>query len=208
MYVGFQGGPQSGPNDTERGQYLGQLYVWSVLFCRCDARTDKSFLNLIKSNQNQIVFTIFPLIGNQTDVRLVPNQSVYGKYNQTSVWFNNISKSICCPVYYIGPSKSIEPSARVKSFSQTSWWVETPSLASCIILMKLTQDQLGIQGGVQGDSRGANTPHHLEMNLHYPNELTNIILLSFSEAIKARIYQNDIQIWNDIQIYISVSRCN
>ena len=30
--------------------------------------------NLIKSNQNQIVFTIFRLIWNQSDVRLVPNQ--------------------------------------------------------------------------------------------------------------------------------------
>ena len=31
--------------------------------------------------QNQIVFTIFQLIWNQTDVRLVPNQSENGKYN-------------------------------------------------------------------------------------------------------------------------------
>ena len=45
--------------------------------------TEKSFWNLIKSIRNQIVFTIFWLIWNQTDsVRLVSNQSEYGKYNE------------------------------------------------------------------------------------------------------------------------------
>ena len=43
--------------------------------------TGKSFRNLIKSNRNQILYTIFQLIWNQTDVRLVPNQSENGKYN-------------------------------------------------------------------------------------------------------------------------------
>ena len=42
---------------------------------------DKFFRNLIKSNRNQIVFTIFRLIYNQTDVRLVQNKSEIGKYN-------------------------------------------------------------------------------------------------------------------------------
>ena len=37
--------------------------------------------NLIKSIRNQIVFTIFRLICYQTDVRLIPNLSMYGKYN-------------------------------------------------------------------------------------------------------------------------------
>ena len=46
----------------------------------------KSFRNLIKLNQYQIVFTIFRLIWNQTDVRMIPNQSVHGKYNPISVW--------------------------------------------------------------------------------------------------------------------------
>ena len=41
--------------------------------------TQKSFRNLIKSNRNQIIFTIFGLIWNQTEVRLVPNQSENGK---------------------------------------------------------------------------------------------------------------------------------
>ena len=59
--------------------------VWEILQSCC---TQKSFRNLIKSNRNQIVFTIFRLIWNQTDVRLVPNQSANGKYNLISVWFN------------------------------------------------------------------------------------------------------------------------
>ena len=40
--------------------------------------TEKSFRNLIKSNLNQIVFTIFRLIWNQTDLRLV---TLYEKCN-------------------------------------------------------------------------------------------------------------------------------
>ena len=47
--------------------------------------TDKSFRNIIKSIRNQIIFTIFQLIWNQTVVRLVPNQSKNGKYNRISV---------------------------------------------------------------------------------------------------------------------------
>ena len=46
--------------------------------------TEKSFRNLIKSKRNQIVFTIFRLIWNQKDVRLVPNQSEIGKYDLIS----------------------------------------------------------------------------------------------------------------------------
>ena len=48
-------------------------------------RTGNFFPNLVKSNRNQIVFTTFRLIWNQTDVRLVPNQSKKGKYNLISV---------------------------------------------------------------------------------------------------------------------------
>ena len=43
--------------------------------------TEKYFRNLIKSTRNQIVFTIFRLIWNPTDVRLVSNQSENGIYN-------------------------------------------------------------------------------------------------------------------------------
>jgi len=53
---------------------------------------EKSFRNIIKSTRNRIVFTIFRLISNQTDIRLVPNQSENGKYNLISGWFNKISK--------------------------------------------------------------------------------------------------------------------
>ena len=40
----------------------------------------------------QIVFTIFRLIWNQTEVRLVSNQSDDGNYNLISGWFNKIFK--------------------------------------------------------------------------------------------------------------------
>ena len=43
-----------------------------------------------------IVFFIFSLIWNQTDVRLVPNQSENGKYNLISVSFNKVSKRLLC----------------------------------------------------------------------------------------------------------------
>ena len=57
---------------------------------------EKTFRNLIKSHRNQIVFTIFQLIWNQTDVRLDPNQSENGKYNLISVRVNKISKIFLC----------------------------------------------------------------------------------------------------------------
>ena len=44
--------------------------------------TEKYFRNLIKSNRNQIIFTILRLIWKQTDtVRLVPNELENGEYN-------------------------------------------------------------------------------------------------------------------------------
>ena len=43
-----------------------------------------------------MVFTIFPLIWFQTEVRLDPNQSENGKYNLISVWFNKILKGFLC----------------------------------------------------------------------------------------------------------------
>ena len=57
-----------------------------------NAHLEKSFQNLIKSIRNQIVFTTSPLILNQTDVHLVPNQSESGEYNLISDWFNKIFK--------------------------------------------------------------------------------------------------------------------
>ena len=54
------------------------------------------FWYLIKSNWNQNVFTILRFMWNQTDVRLVPDQSESPKYNLISVWFNNISKRYLC----------------------------------------------------------------------------------------------------------------
>jgi len=65
--------------------------------------TEKSYRNIKKSNRNQIGFRFeiqyyityyifFRVIWNQTDVRLVPNQSANSKYNLNSVWFIKISK--------------------------------------------------------------------------------------------------------------------
>ena len=53
--------------------------------------------NLIKSNRNQIVYTIFRLIWNKNQrVRLDSNQSENGKCNLISVWFNKILKMFPC----------------------------------------------------------------------------------------------------------------
>ena len=75
------------------------LSNWAVYDCAevfpC-IHTEKSFRSLIKSTRNQIVFTIFRMILNQTNVRLVPNQSENGKYNLVSGWFNNIVKRFLC----------------------------------------------------------------------------------------------------------------
>ena len=53
-----------------------------------------SVRNLIKSNQSQIVFTIYRLIWNQTNVCLVLNQWGNCKYNLISVRFNEISLNV------------------------------------------------------------------------------------------------------------------
>ena len=48
--------------------------------------------NFIKSNRNQIIYTIFWLIWNQKE----PDQSENSKYNLISVWFNKISRKFFC----------------------------------------------------------------------------------------------------------------
>ena len=61
-----------------------------------DGATDytyKSFQNLIKSNWNEIVFTIFQLIWNKSEYRLVTS-----KYNQISVRFKKIQKWFLCVI--------------------------------------------------------------------------------------------------------------
>ena len=62
--------------------------------------TEKSFRNLINSNRNQIVFTIFRLIWNQKDVHLITKQLEKGKYNLITVWINKISKRILCVQFW------------------------------------------------------------------------------------------------------------
>ena len=63
-----------------------------------------SQINLFEILLNRILikflFTIFRLIWNQTDACFVPNQSVHGKFNLISVWFDNISLHIVkCPAF-------------------------------------------------------------------------------------------------------------
>ena len=72
---------------------MGWLDVASTLH---NNHTEKSFPSLIESNRNQIVFTNFRLIWNQTDAHLVLNQSENGKYYLISVWFDKISKRFLC----------------------------------------------------------------------------------------------------------------
>ena len=77
---------------------------------RCDepgnsSHTDKIFRNLIKSNRNQIVFTIFRLIWNQMDIRFILNQSEKGL-----IIFNMISKIFLC-VFHVNKYFGIFPDA-------------------------------------------------------------------------------------------------
>ena len=52
--------------------------------------------NHIKGNRNQIVFNIFRLIWDQTELHLVQIQTENGKYNQNLVWINQIQKRFLC----------------------------------------------------------------------------------------------------------------
>ena len=61
---------------TERSRLSADACKFNTIL-----HTEKFFPNLIKSNRNQIVFTILRFIWNQTDVRLVPDKSENGKYN-------------------------------------------------------------------------------------------------------------------------------
>ena len=72
------------------------------VFHKCDAYwwyTQRNLFEIVlNQSRNQILFTIFQLIWNQTDVRLDPSQSKNGKYNLILGWFNKISKiflSVC-----------------------------------------------------------------------------------------------------------------
>ena len=70
--------------------------LFSIFISLSPLYTQKYFWNLIKSNQNQILFTIYRLICNQTDVHLVTNQVKHGKCNLISVCFSKISKIFLC----------------------------------------------------------------------------------------------------------------
>ena len=68
------------------------LFLWSGL-----SSDDNTQRNLLISNGNHIVFTIFQSIWNLTDnIRLDSNKSKNGKNNLIPVWFNMIPKRFFC----------------------------------------------------------------------------------------------------------------
>ena len=95
-------------SEDELNETGGEFPVWWGCY---KIHKEKSFRNIIKSNTNQIVFTIFGLIGLQTDsVLLDPNQSQNAKYNLICVWFNAILKRFLSEFYdssSIGPEGTI-----------------------------------------------------------------------------------------------------
>ena len=63
----------------------------TVLELRWTVHTEKYFRNLVKSNRNQILFTIFPIdLELQAKFFLAPNHSENGKYNLILVWFTRL----------------------------------------------------------------------------------------------------------------------
>ena len=90
--------------------------------------TEKSFRNLIKSNRNQIVFTMHRLILTQKGIRLDPNQSENRKYNLISVWFKTISKRFFC-VQKCERECIVNVNAHIKeSYKVKSLWISWGSL--------------------------------------------------------------------------------
>ena len=85
--------------------------------------TEKTFWNLVNSNRNQIVFTIFRLIWNQKDVCLVLNHLKNGKYNLISVRINRIPKRFLCVQWnlFLDPSKFIGLWSYSDGFSFVLW---------------------------------------------------------------------------------------
>ena len=80
--------------------------------------TEKTFRNIIGSNRIQIEFTIFRLIWNQTNVRLVSNQSENRKYNLISIWFNKISLCIWCCNFCQKPCEQLGYKNEFKTYSR------------------------------------------------------------------------------------------
>ena len=80
--------------DAERRQSPGQLHATLAVFPVWPTRTqapsnlpDKSFLNLVKSNQIWIVITLIRLICHRTEmeIHLVPHQSEKCEYNSNLI---------------------------------------------------------------------------------------------------------------------------
>ena len=82
------------------------------------AHAEKSFLNLVESNQYQIVYTIFRLIWSHMEFYLVSNLLENGEYNKILVWFKKIQKwflYVCS--YYSFQFRD----QNVRSISETTW---------------------------------------------------------------------------------------
>ena len=62
-------GGEGGDSISEIGKFLNKKSY------TCIMHTEIYFCNIIKSNRNQVAYTLFRLIRNQTDVHLVPKQS-------------------------------------------------------------------------------------------------------------------------------------
>ena len=86
---------------------MGYHSFWTGRLPPDQVHTEKSFRNLVESTRNQIVFTISRLIWNQTDVRLIQNQSEYGKYNLISVRLNKISKKMIVVYFFQSGTKAV-----------------------------------------------------------------------------------------------------
>ena len=99
--------------DWKRGQFWGAV---SVLEFPCiPAQTDPKnlvsfFLNLVKSNPNQIVFTIFQWICSEKNVHLVPNQSENSKFQHT---LPQIGPSLKRPSHFVPSPKNVRNMKRV-----------------------------------------------------------------------------------------------
>ena len=67
-----------------------------INFAEYNVHTETFFLNLVKSNQNCSVITLFQLIWQQMEFRLMPNQLEKFNYILKLFGFKKIQKSYLC----------------------------------------------------------------------------------------------------------------
>ena len=122
----------AGPSSSGRPESCS-CFRLSVILLKLTHR--KFFRNLIKLNRNHIVFTIFRLVWNQTDVRLVPNQSENGIHNMISGWLNkarSIGHIWCWLSTWSYCHKIINYNAILSSFFGLIWNVFKPKIVKII----------------------------------------------------------------------------